>query len=70
MIPANLHPLTSPQREIWFDQMLHQDVPLYNIGGYVDLPGRIDPLLFAKAASLLVHKHDSLRLRLTSERDE
>lgn len=50
--------------------MLHPDLPLYNIGGYVDLPGAIDPLLFDDAASLLVHKHDSLWLRLTSERDE
>jgi arthrofactin-type cyclic lipopeptide synthetase A len=69
VIPAGLHPLTSPQREIWFDQMLHPDV-LCNIGGYVDLPGAIDPQLFDEAASLLVHKHDSLRVRLTSERDE
>ena len=50
--------------------MLHPDIPLYNFGGYVDLPGAIDPLLFAEATSLLVHKHDSLRMRLTSERDE
>jgi hypothetical protein len=33
LIPAGLHPLTSPQREIWFDQMLHHDVSLSNIGG-------------------------------------
>jgi hypothetical protein len=41
-----LYPLSTPQREIWFDQMLHDGVPLYNIGGYVDLPGRIDPVMF------------------------
>jgi hypothetical protein len=37
VIPAGLHPLNSPQREIWFDQMLHPDVPLYNFGGYVEV---------------------------------
>ncbi|MFM8278440.1 MAG: condensation domain-containing protein, partial [Cyanobium sp.] len=67
---THLYPLSTPQREIWFDQMLHADVPLYNIGGYVDLPGRIDPLLFEQAVTLLVRRHDSLRLQLTTERDE
>ena len=42
----------------------------YNIGGYVDLPGRIDPRLFEQAVNRLVRRHDSLRLQLTSERDE
>ncbi|MFN9546340.1 MAG: amino acid adenylation domain-containing protein, partial [Cyanobacteriota bacterium] len=66
----NLYSLSTPQREIWFDQMLHDGVPLYNIGGYVDLPGRIDPVLFEQAVNLLVQRHDSLRLWLTAERDE
>jgi amino acid adenylation domain-containing protein len=64
-----LYPLSTPQREIWFDQMLHDGVPLYNIGGYVDLPGRIDPVMFEQAVNLLVRRHDSLRLWLTAERD-
>ncbi len=42
------YPLSSPQREIWFDQILHPDVPLYNIGGYVRIDGPIDPALFEK----------------------
>ncbi|MFN9623087.1 MAG: condensation domain-containing protein, partial [Cyanobacteriota bacterium] len=67
--PLALQPLSTPQREIWFDQMLHEGVPLYNIGGYVDLPGRIDPVLFEEAVNLLVRRHDNLRLRLTAERD-
>ncbi|MFM8277089.1 MAG: amino acid adenylation domain-containing protein, partial [Cyanobium sp.] len=67
---TTLHPLSTPQREIWFDQMLHDGVPLYNIGGYVDLPWRIEPVLFEQAVNLLVRRHDSLRLQLTAERDE
>ncbi len=40
------HPLSSPQREIWFDQMLHPDAPLYNIGGdHADEPIDQFPLL-------------------------
>lgn len=65
-----LPPLSTPQREIWFDQMFHAGVPLYNIGGYVDLPGRIKPILFEQAVNLLVRRHDTLRLRLTAQRDE
>ncbi len=66
----HLYPLTSSQREIWFDQMLHAEVPLYNIGGYVKIPGQIDPLLFEQAINLLVQKHDALRTVLTETKDE
>jgi len=65
-----LYPLTSPQREIWYDQTLHENVPLYNIGGYVLIPGAIDPVLFEQAANLLVQKHDTLRTMLTEVTDE
>jgi amino acid adenylation domain-containing protein/non-ribosomal peptide synthase protein (TIGR01720 family) len=64
------YPLTSPQREIWFDQMLHETVPLYNIGGYVKIPGRIDPALFEQAINLLIQKHDALRTILTDTKDD
>jgi len=64
------YPLTSSQREIWFDQLLHQEIPLYNIGGRVHLPGQIDELLFKQAVKLLVQKHDTLRTLLLNERDE
>jgi len=55
------YPLSSPQREIWFDQVLHPEVPLYNIGGYVQINGAIDPVLFESAVNLLVQRHDALR---------
>jgi amino acid adenylation domain-containing protein len=58
---SKLYPLTSPQREIWFDQLLHPDMPLYNVGGYVQINGVIDPALFEKAINLLIQRHDALR---------
>jgi len=67
---TRLYPLTSPQREIWFEQQLHEGIPLYNIGGYVKLPGAIDPRLFEQAVNLLVQKHDTLRTVLTAVLDE
>ena len=68
--PLPRYPLTASQREIWFDQMLHADLPLYNIGGYVEIPGPIDPDLFEQAANLLAQKHDVLRTLLIDEQDE
>lgn len=63
-------PLTSAQREIWFDQMLHPDIPLYNIGGYVHIPGKLNTALFGQAVNLLVQKHDTLRTVLRETTDE
>ncbi len=67
---TTLYPLTSSQREIWFDQLLHPELPLYNVGGYVKLAGTIDPDLFQQAIALLVQKHDALRLVLTDTLNE
>ncbi|MGI4936809.1 MAG: amino acid adenylation domain-containing protein, partial [Janthinobacterium lividum] len=60
-------PLTSPQRQIWFDQMLHGDAPVYNIGGYMHLCGPMDGQLFVQATELLVQKHDVLRTVLVAD---
>lgn len=63
-------PLTSAQREIWFDQMLHPDIPLYNVGGYVQIPGKLNPTLFEQAVNLLVQQHEALRTVLLEATDE
>ena len=66
--PRTFHPLTSPQLEIWFDQLLHGDAPLYNIGGYMQLQGCLDVALFTRSATLLVQKFDALRIVLDGRR--
>lgn len=69
--PANnCFPLASPQREIWFDQLLHCNVPLYNIGGYMRIVGCVDAKRFEQAVAHLVQKHDVLRTVLMGVRDE
>ena len=70
IIPTPSYPLTSSQREIWFEQQLYPTLPLYNIGGYVDLPGVLDPALFQQAVNLLIQKHDNLRIQLLADTDE
>ncbi|MDY6993961.1 MAG: condensation domain-containing protein, partial [Pseudomonadota bacterium] len=66
---CHLYPLTTSQREIWFDQKMHAEIPLYNIGVYVHIPGPIDPIVFEQAINLLIQKHDALRITLTTEQD-
>jgi amino acid adenylation domain-containing protein len=63
-------PLSSPQLEIWFDQILHEEIPLYNRTRYLKIPAIIDPLLFEHAVNLLVKKHDALRIQLTKILDD
>ncbi|HVB38913.1 MAG TPA: MupA/Atu3671 family FMN-dependent luciferase-like monooxygenase, partial [Vicinamibacterales bacterium] len=56
--------LSSPQREVWFGQLVHPDAPVYVIGGYVCLEGAIDPARFERAVDLTVQRHDALRVVL------
>ncbi|MCX4160101.1 MULTISPECIES: non-ribosomal peptide synthetase [Paraburkholderia] len=67
---GDVHPLTAVQREIWFDQAVHGDAPIYKIGGYVQIDGLIDAARFERAVNLLVQAHDTLRLVLVPGRDE
>ena len=54
-------PLTAAQSDIWLDQLRQGDSPLYNIGGYVELTGPLDPALMQAALEGLVARHDAMR---------
>ena len=56
------YPLTSSQREVWFNQQRYPTSPLYNIGDHMNLPVSIDSELFRQAMNLLIRKHDSLHI--------
>jgi amino acid adenylation domain-containing protein len=58
------YPLSSPQLDLWFNQVLHPDVPLYNIGGYVRIEGAISPARFEKALNQVIEENDALRIIL------
>ncbi|NTU44045.1 MAG: amino acid adenylation domain-containing protein [Chlorobiaceae bacterium] len=62
------YPLSSVQRELWFDQALFPDTPIYNVGGYSFLKGELDLCLFRKAITMVAEENDALRMVLT-ERD-
>jgi arthrofactin-type cyclic lipopeptide synthetase A len=55
------YPLTAAQLDIWLDQLSRGDSPLYNIGGYMDLIGPLDPACMQAALEGLVARHDAMR---------
>ncbi|EDN66917.1 non-ribosomal peptide synthetase [Beggiatoa sp. PS] len=57
----NYSTLSSPQKSIWFDQLRHADTPLYNIGGYAQIDGAVDPILFEQAINQVIQENDALR---------
>ena len=61
---ADVHPLSSPQLDIYHDQLMKGDAPTYNIGGYLDFLGALDIDNFERALNLVVKMHDSLRIML------
>ncbi|PRG57035.1 amino acid adenylation domain-containing protein [Burkholderia gladioli] len=66
---GEVHPLTAAQREIWLDQAVHGDAPVYKIGGYTRIAGSVDAACFERAVNLLVARHDALRLVLVPGED-
>ena len=60
-----LYPLSSVQREIWFDHFLFPDTPLYNVGCHCQIYGELDLQLFRQAITLLIKENDALRMVLT-----
>lgn len=70
MKPANIPsqpselPLSSLQKEIWVNQMLHPNVPMFNVGGYACINGNLDVPLFEQALAHVLNMHEALRIRL------
>jgi len=58
------HPLSSPQRDIWFYQLLYPDMPLYNVGGYLQIDGPIEMTVFEQALNQVIQDNDALRIIL------
>ncbi|WP_277758205.1 non-ribosomal peptide synthetase [Pseudomonas sp. A34-9] len=57
-------PLTAAQLDIWLDQLSRGDSPLYNIGGYMELTGSLEPARMQAALIHLVSLHDAMRIEL------
>nr|QEO74067.1 condensation domain-containing protein [uncultured bacterium] len=60
-------PLTTAQLGIWLGQRLDQASPAYNVGGYVEIHGRIDPDLLEHACRAAMLEAETLRIRIDGD---
>jgi thioesterase domain-containing protein len=56
-------PLSSPQKAIWIDQVLHPGKPIYNTGQVLHIHGSVEPKAFVAALERAIEECDALRLR-------
>jgi amino acid adenylation domain-containing protein len=61
--------LTLPQQDIYFDQLLYPNEPIYNIGAKIEIKGIIDVEIFKKAYNVLINQHDVYRSTLIKDQD-
>jgi amino acid adenylation domain-containing protein len=53
--------LTLPQLDVFFEQLLYPDTPIYNIGAKIDIKGAIQIEAFKKAYHEMIGQHDAYR---------
>ncbi|CAA7196353.1 non-ribosomal peptide synthetase [Chryseobacterium potabilaquae] len=53
--------LTLPQQDIYFEQLLFPDEPIYNIGAKISIEGSLNKDIFEQAYVALIQQHDAYR---------
>ncbi len=53
--------LTLPQQDVYFEQLLYPNEPIYNIGAKIEIKGSIDFETLNKAYVALINQHDAYR---------
>ncbi|WP_311315091.1 non-ribosomal peptide synthetase [Streptomyces naphthomycinicus] len=56
-------PLTGAQEGIWYAQQVEPDLPIFRAADYLEIRGRIDPVLFERALRQTISEADSLHVR-------
>lgn len=64
------YPLASYQKDIWLEQCLYSGKPIYNLGGFMDIKGKIDKDVLNKAIAILIKHNDSLRINIIDKSGE
>ncbi len=62
--------LTLPQLDIFFEQLLHPDIPIYNIGAKIEIKGEINIDTFKKAYQEMIRQHDAYRSFFREDENE
>lgn len=58
----NQYALSLPQQDIYYEQLLYPDAPIYNIGAKVEIQGALDISLLQDAYRHLIDQHDAYRI--------
>jgi amino acid adenylation domain-containing protein len=56
--------LTLPQQDVYFEQLLLPNAPIYNIGAKIEIKGLVNFEIFNKAYIALINQHDVYRVTL------
>jgi L-serine---[L-seryl-carrier protein] ligase len=62
-------PLSTVQSGVWFGQQLDPANPAFNIGGYVDIDGAVDPVQFQAALRMTVLETEALHVRFVVDHE-
>ncbi len=62
--------LTPYQQDIWIKQQIYPKNALYNIGGYMEIKGKIDLDIFQKSINILIEENDALRIIISKVNGE
>lgn len=59
--------LTLPQQDVYFEQLLYPNEPIYNIGAKIEIKGIINVGIFRRAYNELINQHDAYRSTLIND---
>ncbi|WP_025742943.1 non-ribosomal peptide synthetase [Aquimarina pacifica] len=62
--------LTLPQQDVYFEQLLYPDRPIYNIGAKILIDGVVDYDILNKAYVMLINQHDAYRNTISYDKEE
>ena len=62
--------LTLPQQDIYFEQLLYPNEPIYNIGAKIEIKGSLHIQAIKKAYVELINQHDAYRMVLIQNQEE
>jgi len=58
------HQLTAYQKDIWLEQCIYPEKPIYNVGGYTEIKSAMNKDIIRKSIEILIQDNDSLRIRV------
>lgn len=62
--------LTLPQQDVYFEQLLYIDEPIYNIGAKIVIDGPVKYEILNRAYKGLINQHDAFRTKIFVNKDQ